>query len=444
MARQINDKKRRIVVIGAGFAGLTFVKHIDKRYFEVIVIDKNNYHGFPPLLYQVASAGLDPASICFPLRRELRKLKSDGIKYHMGDVQRIDVAGKRIYTREEEIHYDILVVAAGTINNFFDMPELEKSVHTLKSTPEALRCRNDILDLLERAALEGNPDKQRRMLSFVVVGGGPAGVEIAGAIGEMKRYVLPREYPSILQENMTITLVEGSPRLLSAMSAKSSENALDGLRSLMVNIRLGVSVKSYDGQSVNLSDGGGLPASLVIWTAGVTGQNFEIEGGPIALGRGNRFIVNGYCEVAGLHDIYALGDIALMPEADKTFPGGHPQVAQVAIQQARFLAKNLNNEEKARLSGCDIKNYSVFAYRDKGAMATIGRNRAVVDMKHCHLSGFGAWLAWMFVHLISLLGMRNKITVLVNWIWAYFNYSTSLRILIHPSRYPERPRWEDG
>lgn len=321
------------------------------------------------------------------------------------------------------------------------MPELEKTVYTLKSTPEALRCRNDILGLLERAAIEKNPELRRRMLRFVVVGGGPTGVEIAGAIGEMKRFILPREYPSIAQEDMSITLIEGSSRLLGAMSEKSSGQALEGLKSLMVDVKLGVGMKSYADKVVTLSDGSTIDASMVIWTAGVTGQTFSFSGTDSTLtGRGNRLITDGYCKVVGLEDVYAVGDIALMPDVDPAFPQGHPQLAQVAIQQGRLVAKNLNAEAKAQASG-KTHSLRLFKYVDKGSMATIGRNRAVVDMKKAHISGFIAWLAWMFIHLISLLGMRNKITVLVNWTWAYFTYSTSLRLLIHPCRWPRRERW---
>lgn len=223
------------MVVGGGFAGLNFMKHINSSAYEVTLVDQQNYHSFPPLFYQIASAGLDPASICFPLRRELRKLKSPSIRFNMGKVQHIDVESKTVQTDLETLPYDILVIGAGTTNNFFNMPELEKTVYTLKSTPEALRCRNDILGLLERAAIEKNPELRRRMLRFVVVGGGPTGVEIAGAIGEMKRFILPREYPSIAQEDMSITLIEGSSRLLGAMSEKSSGQALEGLKSLMVD-----------------------------------------------------------------------------------------------------------------------------------------------------------------------------------------------------------------
>ena len=236
--RESVKTKKNVVVIGGGFAGLNLTKFIDPEYFDVAVVDRNNYHSFPPLFYQVASAGLDPASICFPLRRELRKLHAPGISYHMGDVHTIDVARKEVVTKDERLPYDYLIIAAGTTNNFFNMPELEKSVYTLKSTPEALRCRNDILDILERAALEKDPLRQKAMLHFVVIGGGPTGVEIAGALGEMKRYVLPREYPTIPQEHMKITLVEGTDRLLGTMSEKSSQQARQGLESLLSLIHI--------------------------------------------------------------------------------------------------------------------------------------------------------------------------------------------------------------
>ncbi len=440
---RVDDKRLRIVVIGGGFAGLNFVKHVDFNRYSVTLIDKNNFHCFPPLFYQVASAGLDPASICFPLRRELRKLKSRNIMFNMGEVREIDVEHKRVMTMDNAVDYDILVIAAGTTNNFFNMPQLEKSVYTLKSTSQALRCRNDILDVLEKAALEKDAEVQRRMLNFVVIGGGPTGVEIAGAIGEMKRYVLPREYPTIPQENMSITLLEGSGKLLGAMSEPSSRQAARDLESLMVKVRLGTVMKGYENGIVTLSSGEEMPARMVFWTAGVTGVPFTVTGATGEFtGHGNRFLTDLYFRVAGMSDVYALGDISLM-DGDPAYPKGHPQLAQVAIQQGRLVARNLNAQADVRAGKRKAHEPEAFRYKDKGAMATIGRNRAVVDMKHARLSGFSAWLAWMFVHLISLLGMRNKITVLINWIWAYFNYSTSLRLLIHPCRYPLRKRWLD-
>lgn len=444
---------KRVVVVGAGFAGLNLVKHLDAEMFDITVIDRDNYHYFPPLFYQVASAGLDPASICFPLRRELRKRGSSNIHFHLGEVRHINCSRHVVYTESEEVKYDILIICAGTTNNFFNMPQLEKSVYTLKSTSQALRCRNEILDILEHAAIEKNKERQKKMLNFVVIGGGPTGVEIAGAIGEMKRYVLPREYPSIPQENMTITLVEGNKRLLGTMSEKSSRQAFSDLKSLMVDIELGATMHDYTDNIVTLADGRKMDCSLLIWTAGVTGENIAITGdngrdmSQNVLGRGRRWKVDGFCRVKGLEGVYALGDISIMENVDPNFPNGHPQLAQVAIQEGRLVARNLVEFEKQSRCYATGKTYvprvKEFRYNNKGSMATIGRNRAVVDMKKLHLSGFFAWLTWMFVHLMSLLGMRNKITVLVNWIWAYFNYSTSLRLLIHPSRYPLRKRWMD-
>lgn len=431
--------RKKIVVIGGGFAGLNFVKHLDLKYFDVTLVDRNNYHSFPPLFYQVASSGLDPASICFPLRRELRKRHGSRVKFNMGIVDRIDTVNQRVHTTLDDIDYDILVVAAGTTNNFFNMPQLANSVYTLKSTSEALRCRNDILATLERAAVANSSEERRKLLSFVVIGGGPTGVEIAGAIGEMKRYILPREYPTIPQDDFSVTIVEGTDRLLRVMSQESSVSAEKELKSLMVNVKLGVNVKQYDSKNgvVELVDGSKLPASVVIWTAGVTATPFKWETSTSDselsfVGHGGRLKTDSYCKVDTFDNIYALGDIAIMT-GDKKFPTGHPQLAQVALQQGKLLAENLNHQ----MAGKEKKVKS-FEYNDKGSMATVGRNRAVVDLKHLHFHGFSAWLVWMFIHLISILGMRNKITVLINWIWAYFNYSTSLRLLIHPSRLPDK------
>lgn len=364
------------------------------------------------------------------------------MRFNMGTVERVDTTNRTVHTPLEELPYDILVVAAGTTNNFFNMSRLKDSVYTMKSTAEALRCRNDILALLERASIASTSVERRGLLSFVVIGGGPTGVEIAGAIGEMKRYVLPREYPSISQDEMTITIVEGSDRLLRTMSEDASSAALNSLESLMVNVRLGVNMKEYEPESnlVRLVDGSSLDASMVIWTAGVTATSFSwtvaedtsaSSGIPSFVGHGGRLKTDSHCRVEGLDSVYALGDIALM-SGDPGFPAGHPQLAQVALQQGKLVARNLNAEAKGSYG-----RIKPFRYNDKGSMATVGRNRAVVDLKHFRFHGFFAWLVWMFIHLISILGMRNKITVLVNWIWAYFNYSTSLRLLIQPSRHPD-------
>lgn len=423
------DVKKRVVVIGGGFAGLNLIKKLDKSRFDVLLVDKNNYHSFPPLFYQIASSGLDPGSISFPFRREMRKGSVKGARYNMGEVKTIDVANKTVTTQFETIPYDKLVIAAGTTNNFFGMTDLYKRVFTLKSTPEAIRCRNEILDRLERASLCRNVDERRRLLSFVVIGGGPTGVEIAGAIGEMKRYILHREYPNISTDDLSITLIEGTDRLLRTMSESASREAFEYLGHLMVSVKLKKTMKSYENNIVTFADGEQTYSEMVIWTAGVTGEPMEIVGAELERGPGNRFIVDEYNRVKGMDDVYALGDISLM--MCDTYPKGHPQLAQVAIQQARLLAKHLNKNEFK----------TAFRYVDKGSMATVGRNRAVADLKHIHLYGRPAWLTWMFVHLISILGMRNKLSVLMNWIWAYCTYSTSLRLLIHSTRYPLRSRW---
>lgn len=431
-----NGNRPKVVVVGGGFAGLNFVKHLDAEKFDITLIDRNNYHSFPPLFYQVASSGLDPSSICFPLRRELRKRHGAKVAFNLGSVIEIDIARRVAITHDEEVPYDFLIIAAGTTNNFFNMPELLDKVFTIKSTPEALRCRNEVLSLLEKAAIEPDAARRRSLLSFVVVGGGPSGVEIAGALGEMKKYVLPREYPSISPDDISITLVEGSDKVLGSMSGKSSAAAAKALGDLMVDLRLGSGMTAYADNEVRLSDGSRLPASMVIWTAGVKAEGFRFTSDGIPLdrpiaGHTGRLPVDRFCRVNGLANVFALGDVSIV-EGDPDYEKGHPQLAQVAIQQGRLLARNLNRD------AADAGEWKRFRYNDKGTMATIGRNRAVVDLEHLRFHGFAAWLVWMFVHLISILGMRNKIAVLLNWIWAYFNYSTSLRLLIGPSAHPNR------
>lgn len=431
MKDQDTDKRETIVVIGGGFAGLNFVKRIDKKKYRVILLDRNNYHSFPPLFYQVVSAGIDPSGISFPLRRELRKRSMrKGVTFNMTRAREIDTDAHIVKTDDETLHYDRLIIAAGTTNNFFNMPELVDTVYTLKSTAEAIRCRNDILDRLERASIETDADKRKALLNFVVIGGGPTGVEVAGALGEMKRYVLQREYPQIGQDEVSITLIEGSDRVLRTMSERSSAEAIGYLKSLMVNVILGHNMKNYTAGKVTLDNDRVVDASMVIWTAGVKGVDFKFANERIRSGRGNRLEVDEHCRVKGVEDVYALGDIALMTTAD--YPAGHPQLAQVAIQQAKMLAADLNRGE--------VKDG--FRYKDKGTMATVGRNRAVVDLKHVHFKGWFAWMTWMVIHLLSLLGMRNKVSVFIDWVWSYFTYSSSTRLLMHPCKYPLRKRWQ--
>ncbi len=421
------EKLQHIVIIGGGFAGLNLAKELDKNKFRVTILDKNNFHSFPPLFYQIASSGLEPSSISFPFRREMRRLKNTN--YHFGEVLEIDSKNSTVRTQFETIKYDQLVIASGTTNNFFNQPELKEKVHTLKSTAEAIRLRNEILDRLERACITTDRERRRQLLSFVVVGGGPSGVEVAGALGEMKRYILNKEYPEIDIDDVRVILIEGTDRFLRTMSERASHDAKVYLGHLMIETRLNCMMKSYENNVLHLSTGEEIYCETLIWTAGITGN--KINGiSDDSITRGNRYIVDSNCKIKGYDNIYALGDIAYLE--DETHPNGYPQVAQVAIQQAKHLAKQLN-------TGAD----TAFKYVDKGSMATIGRNRAVCDLKFAYLYGRPAWATWMFIHLISILGMRNKVNVLINWVWAYLFYTTSLRLLIRPVKYPIRKHWID-
>lgn len=419
-----------IVVIGAGFAGLNLVNRLDRKRYNIIVIDRNNFHSFPPLFYQIASSGLASSNISFPLRREFKRKRN--ISYRMGHVKDVDVDRHTVTTSYETIKYDKLVIAAGSTNNYFGMEGLGKKVFGIKTIGEAAYTRDEILDRLERGAICQDPKRRKELLSFLVVGGGPSGVEIAGALGEMKRDILPREYPELNPEDMRITLVEGSPKLLGSMSEKASARAMDDLKKLMVEVRVNTVMKDYNDKYVTFADGTKEYWETLIWTAGVTGE--PIPGLPKEyVGKGGRITTDEYHRVHGRDDLYAIGDIALTP-----CPGyehGHPQVAQVAIQSALNLAANLNQTEEEK--------YKPFRYHDKGSMATIGKNKAVVDLKNHFLKGRIAWLAWMFIHLISIVGVRNKINVLLNWSWNYFTYSTSLRLLLRPVKFPERRHWGD-
>ena len=422
-------KKEKIVIIGGGFAGINLAKKLDKSRFDIDVVDRNNFHSFPPLFYQIASSALAPSNISFPFRREFKHDRA--ISYHMGHVKQIDVHAKTVTTSYETLEYDRLVIAAGTTNNFFGMDNLYKEVYCIKTIGEADHARDEILDRLERGSMQKDPKRRKELLSFLVVGGGPAGVEIAGALGEMKRDVLPREYPDLDPADVSITLVEGTGKVLGTMSEKASEKALAYLKDLMVDVRLNTMMKSYENKLVTFADGHEEYWETLIWTAGVRGET--MPGLPEScVARNGRIFVDEFNRVKGLEDsVFALGDIALM-ECEE-FPKGHPMVAQPAIQQARNLAKNLNKGDFI----------TKFKYNDRGSMATIGRNRAVADLPGFSFSGRPAWWIWMLIHLVSILGMRNKLNVLLNWIWNYCTYSTSLRLLLRPTKYPMRRHWGD-
>ena len=411
----------RVVIVGAGFAGLKLARKLFKHNFQVVLIDRNNYHQFQPLFYQVATAGLEPSSISFPLRKVFQNARNVFIR--IADVKQIDPGKKEINTSLGTVWYDYLVLATGVTTNFFNMESFTKNSIPMKSVSEALFLRNTLLENFEKAVTLRDEDAKRRLLNVVVVGGGPTGVEVCGALAEMKKFVLPKDYPELDFNHMTITLVEANKQLLHGMSKKAGEKAFDYLTDLGVEVKLDHKVLNYDGNEVELEDKENFQTNTLIWAAGVKGQMPNgINPGSIV--RGNRIKVNRFNVVDGFSEIYAIGDIAYM-ETEK-FPYGHPQVAQVALQQAGNLAKNLLNIQNK-------KELISFVYNDKGSMATVGRNRAVVDLPRLKFSGFPAWLVWMFVHLMSIVGVKNRLVIFINWLWNYMTYDQSLRLILRPS-----------
>ncbi|MEM6766145.1 MAG: NAD(P)/FAD-dependent oxidoreductase [Bacteroidota bacterium] len=408
----------RIVIVGGGFAGIQLARSLRKAPYQVVLIDKHNYHTFQPLLYQVATGGLEPDSIAFPLRKAFTSQKN--MFFRMAEVQSIDADVQSLETTLGSLSYDYLIIATGSKTNFFGMEEVEANAVGMKNVPEALDLRHMILQNFERFLQE--PDT-RELLQFVVVGGGPTGVETAGALAELKRHVLPSDYPEIDWEKMEITLVEAGPSLLGGMSEKSTRDALKGLTNMGVKVELNTMVKDYNG-SIVFTNEGEIPAGAVIWAAGIKGNLIDgLE--KMQTERGARIVVDKYNRVSGYENIFALGDLAFMET--EAYPKGHPQVAPVAMQQGTLLAENLIRESRKI-------PWKAFKYFDKGSMATIGRNKAVVDLGKLHLKGRLAWLAWMFIHLLFLIGFRNKLVVFVNWIWSYFTYDKGTRVIIRPFR----------
>jgi len=428
--------RKRLLILGGGFAGLRLAKKIDTRKYDVTLVDRNNYHSFPPLFYQVASSGLDATDISFPLRRELITGRKGGgrIDFRMGRLCEVDVKAKTVTTDHETIPYDILAIALGTVNNYFGNDKLASQVYTLKSVSEAITLRNELLRCCEMAAITTDMEKRRRMLSIAIVGGGPAGVEIAGALSELKSYIIPKEYPDIDPEMVSVTIIEGMPDLLHTLGPKASAAASKDLARMGVKMRLGLLTKEYDPDThtLTLSDGSKMTAGIVIWTAGVTTAPFTFKGlseGTDPYGPGHRLVTDGRCKVKGMDSVYALGDMAFTPPTE-AFPKGIPQLAQPAIQQGEYLAKLLNRDEDPAIKD--------FAYKDKGSMAAIGRLRAVACLRGgVTLDGRIAWVMWMAVHLLSLMGMRSRISTFINWVWAFYTHSASLRMLLAPASVPK-------
>jgi len=410
----------RVIIIGGGFAGLRLAKKINKKYYQVVLIDKNNYHTFQPLLYQVATSGLEPDSIAYPIRRTFKD--HDNFHFRLAEVKNIDHLKQHIETNFGYISFDTLVIATGAKTNFFGLKNVAHNAMPMKSLIESLDLRSKILQNFEKAIYSRDLKEQERLMNFVIVGGGPTGVELAGALAELKKQVLPEDFPDLDIRKMKIHLIEAAPRVLAPMSENASVKAHHFLKKLGVHIWTNTQVTDYDGNLVATNGKINFYTDTLIWAAGVQGA--PIKGiDATKIGRGNRILVNEYNQINGFNNIYALGDVALMRTKDT--PNGHPMLGAVAMQQGVHLAKNLNNVAKNNKK-------TPFKYKDKGTMATIGKNLAVVDLHRFKFQGFFAWFVWMFVHLMLLVGFRNKIIVFINWAWSYIRSDKGTRLIVRP------------
>ena len=411
--------KKRIVIVGGGLGGLELAFKLVDDDYQVVLIDKNNYHQFPPLIYQVASGGLEPSSISFPFRRLFQGKKD--FFFRMAKVESVNTDKKTIKTTVGEIDYDYLVLAFGAKTNFFGNKDIEATTLPMKSVSEAMRLRNTILRNLELALTEEDPARKQALMNIVVVGGGASGVEIAGAVAEMKKNIIARDYPDLDSSQMHIYLVNAADRLLSAMDPVSSKRAERDLKELHVHIRQPQFATEYKDGILKTSAGLEIPTQTVIWVSGICANT--VEGFPAeSIGHAGRFLTDRFCRVKGVKDVYAIGDVSLV-EGDEEYPLGHPQLAQVAMQQAKTVAKNF----KAMSEGKELKP---FKYKNLGVMATIGRNHAVAEISGKKFGGFPAWALWLVVHLRSILGVKNKTFILLNWVWNYINYKQSLRLIL--------------
>lgn len=411
--------KPRVIIIGGGFGGLEVAKGLIRKKAQTVLFDKYNHHCFQPLLYQVATSALETSSIVFPFRK--RFSHAQDFYFRLGEVNRIVPESNCIETSIGSIKYDYLVIATGAATNFYGLSDVEENGHPMKTIIDAIKLRNIIIKNFEIALLVEDEEVMNSYMDYVIVGGGPTGVELAGAMAELKKHVFPRDYPELDVNKMDIHLVEATPRLLNGMSDIAGEKALEYLQNMGVHVHLNSAVKSYDGYHVVFSSGQELVTKTLIWAAGVKGN--PVEGlSADSLGRASRLKVDAYNRVNGHENIFAIGDVALM-EGDPGFPNGHPMMAPPAMQQGELLAENIDRIIQK-------KPMKPFRYNDKGSMATVGRNKAVVDMKKFRFQGIFAWFVWMFVHLLSLIGFRNKLIVFINWLVSYFSYDKSNRLII--------------
>jgi NADH:ubiquinone reductase (H+-translocating) len=412
--------KKRVVILGAGFGGLALAQKLSKQDLQIVLLDKNNYHQFQPLFYQVAMAGLEPSSIAFPLRKIFQNKKNVHIRVSKANT--INPQQKQIQTDLGSIDYDYLIIATGADTNFFGMQNMIDYAMPMKSVSEAIHLRNKILQNFEDALVSQDPEEKAGLMSVVVVGGGPTGVEVSGTLAEMKKIILPKDYPELDFDLMKIYIFESSPELLEVMSDEASLKGKEYLEELGVTIMTGHKVIDFDGKYVYTNHDQKIRCNNLVWAAGIKGNSIDGLPADIYM-RGNRIKVNGFSQVEGFEDIFAVGDIACMMNVEADYPNGHPQVAQPAIQQGDLLAKNLMNL-------IANKPMKTFTYRNLGSMATVGRHKAVVDLPFIKFQGVIAWYAWMFVHLMAILGVKNKILIFVNWLWNYITYDQSLRLII--------------
>ena len=421
------NQKKRVVIVGGGLGGLHLAEDLYGSGMQVVLIDKNNFHQFPPLIYQIASAGIDPSSISFPFRQIFRKRKD--FYFRMAEARMVDTEKKILQTSIGKIDYDYLVLAAGATTNFFGNKNIEEWAIPMKTVPEAMGLRNALLSNFERALTCATEEERQELLNVVIVGGGATGVEIAGALSEMKRYVIPYDYPDMDSSLMHIYLIEAGDRLLAGMSQDSSKKAYDFLKSMGVDIQFGKMVTDYRDHKVIMKDGTEIPTRTFLWVSGIR-ANAMPGISEEHLGRGFRFKVDQFNRIPGLNDVFAIGDQCLQT-TDPAYPNGHPQVAQVAIQQAKNLAKNIKRINEGH---ADDNSLTPFKYNNLGSMATIGRNKAVVEIGKFHSQGFFAWILWLVVHLRSILGVKNKMMVLLNWLWKYVSYNDSIRMITYATK----------
>lgn len=420
------NQKKRVVIVGGGLGGLRLAEDLYGSGMQVVLIDKNNFHQFPPLIYQIASAGIDPSSISFPFRQIFRKRKD--FYFRMAEARMVDTEKKILQTSIGKIDYDYLVLAAGATTNFFGNKNIEEWAIPMKTVPEAMGLRNALLSNLERALTCATEEERQELLNVVIVGGGATGVEIAGALSEMKRYVIPYDYPDMDSSLMHIYLIEAGDRLLAGLSQESSQKAYEFLKSMGVDIQFGKMVTDYRDHKVIMKDGTEIPTRTFLWVSGIRANAMPgID--ESHLGRGFRFKVDEYNRIPDVEDVFVIGDQCLQT-SDAAYPNGHPQVAQVAIQQAKNLAKNLKLIDQ----GADSSTLTAFRYKNLGSMATIGRNKAVVEIGKFRSQGFFAWVLWLVVHLRSILGVKNKVMVLLNWLWKYVSYNDSIRMITYATK----------